>query len=154
LRFDLNMMSRRRMLVAIGGAGAVALIGGKVLVGGTAAAATGTPPMTRDQLKALWLHRAVAGRLVADPDGVMDRAVANLERLRTIHPDGMTAVWLDRWRAIFRQGAESVLETLTSVAPDAVELRQNSPFAGTLPEADRQAVLSAFGAWWRAERAA
>jgi excisionase family DNA binding protein len=25
--------------------------------------------LTRDQLKALWLHHAVAGRLVVDPDG-------------------------------------------------------------------------------------
>jgi len=27
------------------------------------------PELTRDQLKALWLHHAVASRLVSDPDG-------------------------------------------------------------------------------------
>lgn len=36
--------------------------------------------LTRDQLKALWLHRAVAGRLVQDPDAVLARAASNLAR--------------------------------------------------------------------------
>ncbi|MFG2039219.1 helix-turn-helix domain-containing protein [Dactylosporangium sp. NPDC048998] len=112
------------------------------------------PSMTRDQLKALWLHRAVAGRLVAHPEEVMAKALANLQKLRTVHPDGMTATWLDRWRELFRRGLEPVLETLTALTPEAVELRQNSPFAGALPETERHAVLAAFGAWWRAERAA
>ncbi|WP_432831418.1 helix-turn-helix domain-containing protein [Dactylosporangium sp. CA-092794] len=112
------------------------------------------PAMTRDQLKALWLHRAVAGRLVAAPEAVLARATANLERLRVVHPAGMTAVWLDRWRDLFRQGVEEVLENLTSLDAEATELRQNSPFAGVLPDEDRHAVLAAFSAWWRTERAA
>jgi excisionase family DNA binding protein len=112
------------------------------------------PDLTRDQLKALWLHRAVAGRLVADPGAVLSKAGANLDRLRRIHPDGMAAVWLDRWRAVLDDGAEAVLDVLTSRTPHAVELRQNSPFAGVLPEAERRAVLTAFAAQWREARAA
>jgi excisionase family DNA binding protein len=110
--------------------------------------------LTRDQLKALWLHRAVAGRLVSDPEAVLVKAAANLERLREVHPDGMAAMWLDRWRAVLDEGIEAVLEVLTSRAPHAVELRQNSPFAGVLPDAERRAVLAAFAARWRNERAA
>ena len=112
------------------------------------------PRMTRDQLKSLWLHRAVAGRLVAAPDAVLARATANLERLREVHPAGMTAIWLDRWRDLFRQGIEEVLEKLSSLDAEAMDLRQNSPFAGVLTEEDRLAVLTAFAAWWRTERAA
>ena len=112
------------------------------------------PSMTRDQLKALWLHRAVAGRLVMAPEAVLARATANLERLRVVHPVGMTAVWLQRWRDLFRRGVEEVLEKLTSLDVEAMELRQNSPFAGVLTEEDRRAVLTAFAAWWRAERVA
>jgi excisionase family DNA binding protein len=112
------------------------------------------PDLTRDQLKALWLHRAVAGRLVADPGAVLSKARANLDRLRRIHPDGMAAVWLDRWRTVLEDGAEAVLDVLTSRAPHAVELRQNSPFAGVLSEAERRAVLAAFAAQWREARAA
>jgi excisionase family DNA binding protein len=112
------------------------------------------PELTRDQLKALWLHRAVAGRLVQDPDAVLAKAGSNLERLHRVHPDGMAAVWLDRWRSVLDAGAEAVLDALTSRQPNAVELRQNSPFAGVLPEAERRAVLEAFANRWRSERAA
>jgi len=112
------------------------------------------PELTRDQLKALWLHRAVAGRLVGDPDGVLAKAAANIERLRQVHPRGMATMWLDRWRSILDAGAEAVLSMLTSRSPDAVELRQNSPFAGVLSEAERHAVLAAFASHWRREHVA
>jgi hypothetical protein len=112
------------------------------------------PDLTRDQVKALWLHRAVAGKLVADPDAVLVKAAANLERLRQIHPDGMATVWLDRWAGILHRGAEAVLDILTSRAAEAVELRQNSPFAGVLTDEERRAVLAAFATYWRREPAA
>jgi hypothetical protein len=41
---------------------------------------------------------------------------------------------------------DRILETLTSRTPRARELRQNSPFAGVLTEAERQRVLSGFQA--------
>jgi excisionase family DNA binding protein len=113
-----------------------------------------SPELTRDQAKALWLHRAVAGRLVADPGGVLTKARTNLDRLRQIHPSGMAAHWLDRWSTVLDNGAEAVLDALTSRAPGAVELRQNSPFAGVLPEAERRAVLAAFASTWRQRPAA
>ena len=113
-----------------------------------------SPELTRDQLKALWLHRAVAGRLVQDPDAVLAKAASNLERLRTVHPDGMAAMWLEQWRVVLAAGSEAVLEVLTSRAPHAIELRQNSPFAGVLLDAERQAVLGAFADRWRSEHAA
>jgi excisionase family DNA binding protein len=112
------------------------------------------PKLTRDQLKALWLHAAVAGRLVQDPEGVLAKAADNLHRLRRVHPQGMAAMWLDRWRAVLDAGVDAVLEVLTSRTRHAVELRQNSPFAGVLPEADRRAVLTAFAGRWRGEHAA
>jgi excisionase family DNA binding protein len=112
------------------------------------------PALTRDQFKALWLHRAVAGRLVVDPDGVLAKARSNLERLRRVHRDGMAAMWLDRWQAVLDDGVEAVLDTLTSRSPDAVELRQNSPFAGVLAETERRSVLTAFASTWRRDHAA
>jgi excisionase family DNA binding protein len=112
------------------------------------------PALTRDQLKALWLHRAVAGRLVQNPDAVLAKAESNLERLNRVHPDGMAAVWLNGWRSVLDAGAEAVLNALTSREPNAVELRQNSPFAGVLPEEERRAVLEAFASRWRSGRAA
>jgi excisionase family DNA binding protein len=113
-----------------------------------------SPLLTRDQLKALWLHRAVAGRLVMNPEAALSKARSNLERLRQVHPDGMAAVWLDRWQAVLDDGVEAVLDVLTSRSPDAVELRQNSPFAGVLQEDERRSVLDSFASTWRRGRAA
>jgi hypothetical protein len=66
----------------------------------------------------------------------------------------MAAPWLDRWPVVLGSGTEAVLEALTSRAPFAIELRQNSPFAGVLTETERREVLTAFGARWREEHAA
>ena len=102
------------------------------------------PRMDREQLETLWLHRAVAGRLVRDPRAVLAAAAINLRRLRRLHPEGRAWEWLDRWDALLEQGVEAVLEALTSSAAYAVELRAASPFAGILPDGERQAVVTAF----------
>lgn len=112
------------------------------------------PGLTRDQLSALWLHAAVAARLVQDPDAVLTKAAGNLKLLRRVHQGGVAETWLDRWRAVLDAGVEAVLEVLTSRAPHALELRQDSPFAGVLPEAERRTVLAAFTDHWRRENAA
>lgn len=100
--------------------------------------------LTRDQLKSLWLHQAVAGSLVSDPDSVLGKAAENLDRLLVLHQGTMTEVWLMRWREKLRQGPGAVLKVLTSEDPEAVELRQNSPFAGVLSQSQRRQVLDAF----------
>lgn len=105
---------------------------------------SGTHRLNRDQRQSLWLHGAVAGHLAADPVGTLARARTNLERLRTTHPTGMSARWLQTWQSVIDSGPEGVLQTLTSQAPLAVELRQNSPFAGVLSDKERSAVLGAF----------
>jgi hypothetical protein len=40
------------------------------------------------------------------------------------------------------------MEVLTSTVPEAAELRQNSPFAGVLPDRERHRVLDSFAAHW------
>ena len=100
--------------------------------------------LNRDQRQSLWLHVAVAGHLAVDPTGTLARARTNLERLRGVHPSGMSSHWLEAWEAVLADGPDAILQTLTSRAPMAVELRQNSPFAGVLPDNERRAVLRAF----------
>ena len=56
----------------------------------------------------------------------------------------MSSRWLDAWQSVLGGGPEAVLQTLTSQAPLAIELRQNSPFAGVLSDDERRAVLGAF----------
>jgi excisionase family DNA binding protein len=100
--------------------------------------------LMRDQLKSLWLHQAVAGSLVTDPEAVLGKAAENLDRLLIQHQGTMTEVWLSRWREKLSEGPGAVLKTLTSEDPESVELRQNSPFAGVLSQSQRRQVLDAF----------
>jgi excisionase family DNA binding protein len=113
-----------------------------------------TSGLTRDQERSLWLHRVVAGRLLADPVPTMARARKNLEAWSSVHRrDGIAQHWLSRWGALLDGGVDAVADVLTSRDPQAVELRQNSPFAGVLDEQTRTRVLSQFARHWRREHA-
>ncbi len=72
------------------------------------------------------------------------KAHGNLDLLGRTHADGIAVKWLRNWRDILGKGIDTVLEALTSRSPVAVELRQNSPFAGVLPTEERQRALAAF----------
>jgi excisionase family DNA binding protein len=108
--------------------------------------------LSRAELEQLWLHRAIAGKFVSNPAAVRAAAAINLRRLRRLHPGDPEWAWLDRWEAVLDNGAEAVLDVLTSSAAYAVELRSTSPFAGVLSEVERSRVLAAF-AESRRERA-
>lgn len=107
---------------------------------------TRTHRLTRDQNRSLWLGYATAGKLVADPVAVMEKARSNLMHLRRVHRRGAGRRWLAEWEKLLDGPAEGVLEALTSRTPRARELRQNSPFAGVLTEQERRKALSGFGA--------
>jgi excisionase family DNA binding protein len=99
-------------------------------------------PMTRDQLRALWLHRAVAAKVAADPARVLAHAKSTANSLLAREPDG--AAWLRQWLALLDRGPEAVMRTLVSTDPLARELRANSPFAGVLSTSEREAILTSF----------
>ena len=105
-------------------------------------------PLTDDQLRSLWLHRAAAGHIVSDPLGTLAQARARVEDLLAGEPDG--ARWLRQWLNLIDRGPEAVMRTMTSTDPLARELRQNSPFLGILSDDERRAVLRAFSAVGRA----
>ncbi|GAA0450722.1 transcriptional regulator [Paractinoplanes deccanensis] len=101
------------------------------------------PVLDREQTEQLWLHRAVAAKLAADPAAVLAAAAINLRRLRDLHPAGPEWMWLDRWDVLLDAGVSTVIDALTSPADYAVRLRSASPFAGVLSEAERRAALHA-----------
>lgn len=61
----------------------------------------------------------------------------------------MTAQWLDQWHEALDAGVDAVADVLISQGPTAVELRQNSPFAGVISEEVRARVLASFRRHWR-----
>lgn len=115
-------------------------------------ALTAQPP-TRDQERARWLHGAIAGHLVSDPDLVIARASANLDRFSMIHRGTMAEHWLELWRETLTAGPDAVLSMLTADTPLARELRQNSPFTGIMSTEERARVLRSFSQHWRLRHA-
>ena len=106
---------------------------------------TRTNHLTRDQARSLWLGYAVAGKLVTDPTGVLEKARNNLAHLRDVHARGAANRWLLEWQVLLDGPIAGVLEVLTSRSPRARELRKNSPFAGVLSEQERKQILSNLG---------
>jgi excisionase family DNA binding protein len=111
------------------------------------------PSLTRDQEQSRWLHGAIVGHLVTEPDFVLGRARENLDRFSKIHSGTMAEHWLDLWRRTLNSGLDQVLTILVSNTPEAMELRQNSPFTGILSEEERRRVLNSFREYWRSEHA-
>lgn len=99
-------------------------------------------PLTDDQLRSLWLHRAAAAHVARDPQVSLEMARSSIARQLLRRPAG--ARWLRQWLSLIDRGPEPVMRTMTSTDPLARELRQNSPFLGLLPEDERLAVLRAY----------
>lgn len=97
---------------------------------------------TRSARRSLWLHTAVAGRVVKDPDGSLAKARTNLTRMRAVHRAPVPA--LDAWERIVDAGAQAVVRVLVADTPESVELRQSSPFAGVLTDVERRKALESF----------
>ena len=112
-----------------------------------------TKKLTREQERSLWLHRALLTPLLTDPDSVVTKARHNLTRWKDVHrSDGMTVSYFKQWERVLDDGLDAVVEVVTSPTPEACELRQNSPFAGVLPDEIRVKVLRSFKDHWSRER--
>lgn len=105
--------------------------------------------LTREQEKSLWLHRALLATMVTEPDEAIAKGRENLRRWRDVHrPDGRTAAGFTRWERVLDQGIDAVMEVASSTSDEACEMRQNSPFAGLLPQQTRRQTLHAFTEHW------
>jgi hypothetical protein len=103
-------------------------------------------PLTREAERSLWLNRVVAVRIAEDPDRAIAIAQGNLERMEAAQATANP--WLRAWRSALDAGVDIVLGILTSREPEAIELRQNSPFAGVLDYRERERVLEGFREHW------
>jgi len=105
--------------------------------------------MTRDQQRSLRLAYAAAGRIATDPAAARSIARANLELMRR-SARGQAIVWLDEWHRLLEAPTDELLRALTSRSQFSRDLRQNSPFAGVLSEAERESVLTGWRIDWDA----
>jgi excisionase family DNA binding protein len=108
--------------------------------------------LTRQEEKSLRLHQALLTPMLAEPDAVISKARDNLQRWTGMHrPDGITARYLEEWKRVLDDGLDAIVDVVISHSQEARELRQNSPFAGVLPDETRRQVLRAFKDHWSRE---
>ena len=100
------------------------------------------PPATREDRRSLALHRAIAERLAADAEAVLDRARENLHRMRAATP-GSSQV-LEEWGVILNRPVSALQDLLTDSDPWARELRHVTPFGGVLDARERAEVYGKF----------
>lgn len=99
-------------------------------------------PLTRKDRRSLAMHRLVASKLLADPDSVRSRAWRNLETLGEANADGRASAYLQAWHRLLDGPTDALIDTLTSERQSARDLRQVSPFAGTLTEQERRRIIA------------
>jgi excisionase family DNA binding protein len=108
--------------------------------------------LTREEEKSLRLHQALLTQMLAEPNAVIAKARDNLNRWTSMHrPDGMTVRYFEQWRRVLDAGLDAIVDVVNSPSQEARELRQNSPFAGILPDETRLRVLRAFKDHWNRE---
>jgi transcriptional regulator with XRE-family HTH domain len=107
------------------------------------------PRLTREERRSLFLHEAIARRLVEDPERVLAKARKTLARAAEAHPNASPI--LEEWRGLLERPVPELVELLLDPAPRARELRHVTPFAGVLSARERTVVYRAFA---EAERAA
>lgn len=91
--------------------------------------------------RSLALHFAIAEKIKADP-ALLDKALQNIKRWKA--QSSSLSDPLDEWEAIINQGVDKMIEFMRDPSEEATRLRQSSPFAGILTEAERLAIFDAF----------
>jgi hypothetical protein len=91
--------------------------------------------------RSLALHRAIAGKLRADP-ALIAIAIDNIERWS--RAGGRSQPYFDAWREILSRPLPEILDLLGEEGERMTALRQATPFAGVLTPAERWAIYDRF----------
>ena len=67
--------------------------------------------------------------------------MSNLETLRHADVDGAAASYLDAWERLLHGNLESLVEVLTGTEHAARDLRNVTPFAGVVSDAQRRKLI-------------
>lgn len=91
--------------------------------------------------RSLAMHRLVAAKLRTNPV-ILDEARDNLRRWQKMN--GTPALALSEWESILSGPVDQVSQFLEERSERANRLRQSSPFAGALTDAERRTIYESF----------
>ena len=96
-----------------------------------------TPFDRREDRVTFELHRAVAKKLVHNPERVKSVIRGNLAKIRQHVRGDLVMGRLDRWDELSRESAGSLIDATLSTDELGKEMRQNSPFMSVLSQQER-----------------
>jgi hypothetical protein len=91
--------------------------------------------------RSLAMHQLIAAKVQADP-ALLDKARENVRRWQ--ESDGSPKLALAEWEQILSGPVNQVAQFLAERSERATRLRQSSPFAGILTEAERRAIYESY----------
>jgi transcriptional regulator with XRE-family HTH domain len=96
----------------------------------------------REDRVALELHRAVAAKLVMDPDEVLSMVPANIRSMRNRIRGNAAQAGLEKWEFLVENHQLGALvDQMLSTDSVSVSLRQTSPFMGVLTAQEREEAI-------------
>jgi len=111
------------------------------------------PRLTHPERRTLEFHKLVAEKLRADPQNVIQRAKARIDVMRSRDPEGRSASYINTWERLLSGSIDELEAAMTSTDQASRDLRQSSPFGGTLSDEERLDVLNRVAAEDRIARA-
>jgi excisionase family DNA binding protein len=101
---------------------------------------SGAEGMRPEVEKSLWLGIAVAGKVVTDIPRAQKVVRQNVTKSLPV-VRGKAKQWLLEWNRLAEEDIPGLLNVLVSCSDNAIEMRQNNPFAGLLTQQERRGVL-------------
>lgn len=100
--------------------------------------------ISEEELRSLWLHRAIAAKIQDDPERARAVARENIAIRRAADEPARAEAWRHAWEALLDGPLDLLLATLCSTSSRAAQLRQTAPFAGLLSPQERWSVYRSF----------
>jgi transcriptional regulator with XRE-family HTH domain len=98
----------------------------------------------REDRVALELHRAVAKKLLDDPESVLRVVPENLGRLRHTSQGTAAKSWLDEWQELTQtKSIGRLVDVMLGTDSRSISMRQLSPFLGVLSPQERVLAIKA-----------
>ena len=107
----------------------------------------GAAQRARRERRSLAVAAATAAAVERDFERAHRLAVKNLNRSEKVVGDNVAKEWIDEWRTVLDRGSKAVRSTLLDPTAHGHDMRQMTPFAGLLTEAERNAALAAADAF-------
>lgn len=96
----------------------------------------------REDRVALELHRAVAAKLVMNPDDVLSVVPENIRSMRSRIQGNAAQAGLDRWEFLAQsRQIGPLIDQMLSTDAVSISLRQTSPFMGVVSDQERLAAI-------------